>query len=66
MADVRDVRAKLEALAAGKGETPKGVALINEAIASDRQVDFQAWLRFTRPRDGEPLSAPAELLTPLP
>lgn len=61
------MRARLEAIAAGKGEASSSVALISEAVAEKHQGDFAAWARFSdMRRPGEPLSAPAELLTPLP
>lgn len=62
-----DIRAELEAIAAGKATGIKpGEALINEALVEKHGADFAAWKRFSEPRAGEPLAAPAELLTPLP
>jgi len=62
----RDVRAELEALAAGKGRTVAGTKIVDPAIVEKEQASFVAWANFATPTDGEPITAPQALLTPLP
>lgn len=65
-----DVRAELEAIAAGKAPARESErTIIPERMLEKHQPDFRAWLAFaqaSRSQEGEPLHAPAELLTPLP
>lgn len=61
-----DVRAEIEAVAKGKSVEAEDNTIVNEAIAGDHQAAFVAWERFAIPLQGEPIMAPAELLTPLP
>lgn len=61
-----DVRAELEATAAGNKPAQSGPAVLDEAAARKHQREFQAWHAFSTPHTGERLAAPAELLTPLP
>lgn len=62
----KDIRADLEAIAKGKPVQASRGPVIDEAIVKSRQADFRAWHAFVTPVEGEPLTAPAELLTPLP
>jgi hypothetical protein len=61
-----DVRAALEAVAAGKAPIKSGAKIIDPQLVKATQKDFVAWDVFATPNDGEPISAPQELLTPLP
>ena len=63
-----DLRPRLEAIAAGrKVDAGDEASVIDLATVDKRQADFRAWYRFAaESRHGEALSAPAELLTPLP
>lgn len=61
-----DLRATLEAIAAGKNPAQSGPGLVDEAALRARGADFNAWHRFSEPQTGERLAAPAELLAPHP
>lgn len=65
-----DVRAQLQAIAAGKVKSaePSDV-LVKEAEVEKLQPDFRPWLEFAdscQTHRGERLTAPAEVLIPLP
>lgn len=62
----RDVRAALEAIAAGKPSKEAERLALDPVVVKKHQRDFLAWDRFATPLDGEPLAAPAEILAPLP
>lgn len=76
--EVKDLRAQLEAIAAGKAPAPSKAAhtVVAAEFVRAEQESFRAWERFAgsanhlrRPGDGphaEVLTAPAELLAPLP
>jgi hypothetical protein len=61
-----DVRAKLEAIARGEMDAGLAASTISEAVVNGSQDAFRAWREFAQPSAGEPLPAPAALLTPLP
>lgn len=62
----KDVRPQLEAIAQGKPVPGSPAPAIDEALVKRHQGDFQAWRAFATPAPGEPLAAPADLLSPLP
>ncbi len=67
-----DIRATLEAIAAGKDPRLSELLaknIVDPLLVKGRQKEFRAWERFAASgkRDGgEPLAAPSEVLTPLP
>jgi len=70
----RDLRAELEAVAAGKATTPPSGAVLDPASLAAEQQAYQAWSALARAAEhgrldqsghGEALTAPAELLPPL-
>jgi hypothetical protein len=61
-----DVRAALEAVAAGKAPVKTSAKIVDPAFVKANQKDFVAWDMFATPNDGEAISAPQDLLTPLP
>ena len=65
MAKKPDLRARLEQIARGESSTPKA-GVIEPGLVATHQQAFNAWARFAGHGSGEPLAAPAELLTPLP
>ncbi len=60
-----DVRAALEAIAAGRS-TRAGTNVLAPALIQDNADAFRAWAVFASAKAGEPLAAPTETLTPLP
>lgn len=60
-----DLRARLQAIADGKGEAAVDGELPPAAMELSHKA-FQAWAQFARDADGEALVAPAEALAPLP
>lgn len=67
-----DVRAHLTAVASGKTPSAEaGGTIVDAGFAAKHQAAFVAWHRFVAKAHreggrGEPLHAPAEILTPLP
>lgn len=63
-----DLRARLQAIADGRAEAPEKGAVppVQPTFVHTHQATFRAWHRFAVLRQGEPLTAPAGLLTPLP
>ena len=60
-----NLRARLEAIARGEtGKQKPGV--IEPGVVATHHAAFGAWARFARQERGEPLTAPAEILAPLP
>lgn len=59
------LRARLEALAAGRPPVSDRAGELHPGFVDEHQAAFAAWERFCR-IGGEALAAPAELLTPLP
>lgn len=65
-----DLRPQLEAIAEGRtlaavfGE--KHGTVVDAAAVEKHQAAFRTWRAFAKPARGEPLVAPAEILTPLP
>ena len=60
-----DLRARLEAIAAGKKPSAKGAETLQPGFVEEHQAAFSGWERFCRIA-GEPLPAPSEILAPLP
>ena len=65
-----DLRATLETIAEGRRLADvfaeQHGTVIDAAAVDKDQPAFNAWRSFAMPARGEPLPAPAELLTPLP
>jgi hypothetical protein len=60
------VRERLEEIAAGKAQAAPHRASINEVTVKKHKAEFDAWHRFATPQPGEPITAPSEILAPLP
>lgn len=60
-----DLRARIEAIAAGTARSDGQNGMLDPAFLEEHGAAFMAWGHFIEMR-GEPLNAPAELLTPLP
>jgi len=60
-----DLRSRLRAIAAGRGEDELPNSLNPVAVAKHAKA-FRAWVAFAKSTSGEPLTAPAELLPPQP
>lgn len=60
------VRARLQAIAEGKPAEASRRPIVELTTVEKHSRDFEAWHRFSSLTDGEPMLAPAEILSPLP